>query len=164
MAYTKGKNGIFRTRPGIGIVECIILMVVLGITIMAILATMGWANRSYAFAKEDLDRRTTIFNWIQAFESFFPPPGYNAPGTVAHALSACIDATNYLGGSWNAANMEATLKGTRLRVRSEPSITNGVLVMELRAYQPGGASAQVTFTKHFNCFSSETVSDDFVAP
>jgi hypothetical protein len=140
-------------------VECVVLILILGISIAAILSTMEWGSRSYAFAKEDLDRRVLLFNWFQAFESYYP-------GVTDDFMSACTQATEFVGGEWQVVSSdapaigEALFGGMRFRVE-ETSNLNGVLEMSVRVRAQGG-KPELVFNKHFNVFSSETVSDDVI--
>jgi hypothetical protein len=147
-------------RLGVGIVECLLLIVVLSICIAAILTTMGWGSKSYTFAKDDLDRRIFLFNWFQAFESFYP-------GIVDDFAAACAQTTDHLGGGWDTTSSiapvtgEVTLKGVRFQVK-EAANGDGMLKMDVKVYASESGSAELRFTKHFNVFSSETVSDDVI--
>jgi hypothetical protein len=146
-------------RPGIGIVECILLIIILGVTIAAILSTMEWGSRSYAFAREDLDRRVLLFNWFQAFESFYP-------GVTNDFADACEQTTDFLGGQWQATSTspptgEATVKGTRFQVR-ETANGDGILIMNITVRPSQRERSELVFSKRFNAFSSETVSDDVI--
>jgi hypothetical protein len=142
-------------RRGVGIVECIILMVILGISVAAIMTTMGWASRTYAFSKDDLDRRTLLFNWCQAFESFFP-------GVTDDIDNACRRTTEFLGGSWDTSTKRADFKRAHFTVTSTSATTVAVAELEIKMYRQAGGTADVSFLRHFNRISSETVSDDSI--
>jgi hypothetical protein len=146
-------------RPGIGIIECLILIVILGVSIAAILSTMEWGSRSYAFAREDLDRRVLLFNWFQAFESFYP-------GIANDFADACEQTTDFLGGQWRATSLspptgEVVVKGMRFQVR-ETANGGGIMIMNVTVYPSQRERSELVFSKRFNVFSSETVSDDVI--
>jgi hypothetical protein len=143
-----------------GIVECILLIIILGISVAAMLTTMGWGSRSFTFAKEDLDNRVFLFNWFQTFESFYP-------GIASNFIDACAQTTAYVGGSWDAisavapARGDVIFKGLRFEVR-ETSNGGGVLVMSVKVYPSQNTKSEFAFDRRFNGFSSETVSDDVI--
>jgi hypothetical protein len=115
---------------------------------------MSWASRSYTFAREDLDRRAAFSSWVQAFEAFYP-------GVTDDVEAACQQTTEFLGGSWTPTLSEALIGGTRFKMLQwPPAIANGVLTLRVRVYRQNGETADFTFNRRFNTFSSETVSDD----
>jgi len=126
-------------------------MVVLMITIGAIFTTMQWGATSYAFAKEDVERRLLVFNWCQAFESFYP-------GVTKNVNEAFARTTAFLGGAWDGDRGLAGFKTGRIFISEQPA-PPGVVLVRLRAPR-GNRSAEFVFERRFNEHSSETVSDD----
>jgi hypothetical protein len=153
MSRVKPENGklIFKALPGVSFVECLILMVVLAITMGAIFTAMQWGSKSYAFAKEDIERRLLIFNWCQAFESFYP-------GVTSDVKDAFARTTRFLGGSWDSVGGVASFKEGRIVISDHTSVP-GIVSVRLRAHTDYGAAGFV-LERRFNAFSSETVSDD----
>ncbi|MDR1874793.1 MAG: hypothetical protein LBQ90_07275 [Synergistaceae bacterium] len=148
------KGKIFRVRHGVGIVECIILLIVLGISLAAVLTTMGWGSRSYAFAREDLDQRLLLFGWFQAFESIYP-------GLENNVADASRETTEFLGGTWNAALKEGRFRAGRIQVQ-EVASTEGVVRLKVKIFRNRGGVEEFDLDRRFNIFSSETVSDDVI--
>jgi hypothetical protein len=135
------------------LVECVILIVVLLITMGAVMTTMQWGSRSYAFAKEDMERKQFLFNWCQAFESFYP-------GVTNDVNSAFAMATSYLGGSWEDQGGVANFKNRRIFI-SQLSADSGVVTVRLTSNQ-GTGTAGFVLDRRFNDSSRKTVSDDDV--
>jgi hypothetical protein len=135
-----------------GLVECLILLVVLGVSLASVLTTMEWGSRSYAFAREDINERVLIFDWCQSFESFYP-------GITEDVGDACKWTTEFLGGTWSGNT--ATLRALRFQV--DPlSNADGILVLNMKVFRRRGGAADFAFERRFNKHSSETVSDDVI--
>ena len=171
-----------KRRKGISIVESLVLMIVLGVTFGAIFTTLGSAYRAHANSRHDRESREVLFSWVQAFESFFPPPlipaptappgtpppppvppDINATANIAQALLAATQATQLMGGTPNNTAIMHT--GTNVRgftVQATPAInTTNVGVMDINIVISGvGRSAPwVTLSRSFNRFSNEMVPD-----
>lgn len=158
MSHSKQKpkwgKWVHRASPGVSLVECIILMIVLTITIGAIFTVMHWGNKSYAFAREDMERRLLVFNWCQAFESFYP-------GVTKNVGEAFAQATAFLEGTWDADRGVAQFKSGSISIDELPAAP-GILAIRLQAYGGGGGPAVFVLDRRFNRHSSETVSDDVI--
>jgi hypothetical protein len=135
-----------------GIVECIILLIVLGLSLAAVMSAMGWGSRSYTFAREDLDQHLLLFDWFQTFESFYP-------GVTDDVADACGRVTEFLGGSWNTASRQGSFREGRIQVR-EVANADGILRLNVKVFRNRGGASAFELERRFNVFSSETVSDD----
>lgn len=153
---TSKRERFFHARPGISLVACIILIVVLTVSVLAILTTLEWGVRHYAFSREDMEKRMLYFNWSQTFESVYP-------GLFSDYESAFGETAAILGGHWNSNDKTVVLKGLNIRVR-DASSADGVLFLSLEtAYQKISGRHVLQFTERFNTFSNETVSDDAIS-
>jgi hypothetical protein len=143
-----------RKRKGMGIMECLILMIVVGLTFGAMFTTMAWATRSYASGKQDQESRELLFSWIQTFESLWP----NAyGGDVDGAIRA---ASNMLGGTWS--NGEARIGGFTLTA-VDAGLSGGNLELRVTIRASDSKKTLVDLRRNYNAFSNETVSDDAVS-
>jgi hypothetical protein len=140
-------------RKGIGIVECLILMVVVGVTFGAIFSTMAWATRSYAFSRQDKESRELLFSWIQTFESLWP----DAFSDVDDAIEA---ASNMLGGTWTGGR--AQIGGYTLTAL-DSGLSEGHLELHVTIAVNDTRKTLVDLRRRYNAFSNETVSDDAVS-
>jgi hypothetical protein len=136
-----------------GIAECLILMIVVGITFGAIFSTMAWATKSYVFSKQDKDSRELFFSWIQTFESLWP----DAYSDVDEAIKT---ASVMLGGTW--ANNKARIGGFTLTA-VETDLSGGNLELHVTIQAEDSKKALVDLRRNYNAFSNETVSDDAVS-
>ena len=143
-------------RKGIGIIETIILMVVLGITFGAVFTTLEWAQRSHAFSRHDRESRELLFSWVQNFEAVWPslePDVGNAIRIVSAMMGGSVPTVS---GVTHTAQL-----GLFTVAAQDMGQSNGA--RELRIVISGGRNAPwVELNRRFNMFSSETVSDDVV--
>jgi len=112
---------------------------------------MQWGAKSHAYAKEDIERRLLVFNWCQAFESFFP-------GVTDNVGDAFARTTEFLGGIWDSDGGVASFKAGRISINEQPA-EPGIVAVRLQAYS-GNRPAGFILERRFNQHSSETVSDD----
>jgi hypothetical protein len=140
-----------------GIAECLILMVVVGITFGSIFTTMGWAVKSYTFSKQDKGSRELLFSWIQTFESLWPG-AYG--GSETGANNAIQAASDMLGGTWTGS--AARIGGFTVTV-SDLSLSGGNLELRVAIRGSDSKKTLVDLKRHYNAFSNETVSDDAVS-
>jgi len=148
-----------KRRKGISIVECIILMVVLGLTIGAIFTTMAWAQKSYAFGKQDKESRELFFSWVQSFESLWRPNHEDSDPKIEDAVEAVAIKMNgtYYGGVSRIGVYTVTATD-----RTPASEVRKRLVLEITIRTAGRRDPWVRLNRSFNWFSNETVSDDVV--
>jgi hypothetical protein len=135
------------------IVECLILMIVVGVTFGAIFSTMGWATKSYAFGKQDKESRELLFSWVQTFESLWP----NAYSDENYAIEAV---SKMLGGTWTGS--EARIGGFILTVVNR-GFVDGRLELDIAIRTGDSKKNLVNVRRNYNSFSNETVSDDAVS-
>ena len=152
-------------RKGLSLVECIILMIVLVVTLGAIFTTMAWAQKSYVFSKQDKDSRELLFNWVQTFESLWPPEvpdgtDLKDPVFLTNSANEIIDEVfAILGG--NPANR--VIKGFTVNTTPTLDIPTGKIDLRIvvRAGSPGKTLVEVT--RHYNLYTTDTVSDDVLS-
>ena len=72
IGIVKKLNGRMKSRQGVSIVECVILIIIVAVAFGAVFSTLGWSAKNYAFAGQDTRSRVVLFNWVQAFESMWP--------------------------------------------------------------------------------------------
>jgi hypothetical protein len=140
-----------------GIVECLILIVVVGITFGAIFTTMAAATRSYAFSKQDKESRELLFSWIQTFEALWPGT-YSVPKDKVD--DAIEKTSNMLGGTWSGGKTH--IRGYILTV-ADAEVDDGKLTLHVTIQGGDSRKALVDLTRIYNAFSNETVSDDAVS-
>ena len=154
-------------RKGIGIVECLILMIILGITFVAIFTTMEWAQRSYAFSRQDKESRELLFSWMQKFESVWDPKyDHKNPPTDADQSAEAMDAidtvTEMFGGTvigYAGLVRTAHIGGFTVRVENM-GLDSEKLKLRLTIRSP--EKVWVEIDRSYNRYSNETVSDDTV--
>ena len=137
-------------RKGVGIIESIILMVIVGVTFGAIFSTIVWAQRSHAFSRQNKESRELFFNWVQSFESMYPHPTM----TVSHLSEAIAEMLNgtYENGTARIGYFTVTA--------TEKSLVDGVLVLGINIRTTGGdRKVWVDLDRAFNSFSNEPVPD-----
>ena len=131
-----------RKRKGMGIVECLILIVVVGITFGAIFSTMAAATRSYAFSKQDKESRELLFSWIQTFEALWPGT-YSVPEDKVD--DAIERASNMLGGTWSGG--KAYIRGYTLTA-ANAGLSGGRLTLHVTIQTGDSSKALVDLTRH----------------
>ncbi|MDR1875448.1 MAG: hypothetical protein LBQ90_10620 [Synergistaceae bacterium] len=149
------KIGPAKSRKGIGIAECLVLIVVLALATGAIFSTLGWSTGSYTFARREMKGRELLFNWVQTFESLWPTPGHPSPE------DAFEKAANALNGTWDRTNRLARVNGFTIVPRAGQE-SAGKRVIDLKIYGGNNKTGKliVSMGRSYNIFSSETVSDD----
>ena len=136
----------FRRRRGISMIECLILMVVLGISIWAVMAALVWSMDLQTFSRHDIGSYMYASNWFEALESL-------PPGTLAASdFNDAVVAVKNLLGTGNAYRIEAT--------RTGPS--SGVYTVELKIFSTSSMRPPFVVSRDINEFSNETVPDDKV--
>jgi hypothetical protein len=135
-----------------GITECLILMVVVGVTFGAIFSVMAAATRSYAFSKQDKDSRELFFSWVQTFESLWPDV-YDDPDDAIEAAAPMF------GGTW--VDGKARIGGFILKA-DNLGLSDGKLVLRITIQAGDSGKTLVDLKNSYNSFSNETVSDDAV--
>ena len=151
-------------RKGVSIVECVILIIVLVVAIGAIFETTALAQRNYTSTKLERDSRNVLFNWVQTFESLWPPDGMN-PHNAADASGAalvCIEQVGNMLGTYSAS--ERLTRIGALTVVATPSAPVGGS-MGLNIVIRGSGSSRrssplLNLTRVYNLYTTETVSDD----
>ena len=143
-------------RKGVGIVECLILMIIVGITFSAIFATMAWSQRSYIFSKQDKESRELLFSWVQAFESTWSPERgdsdsvkVNKAAQAIEAVAKALNSKSYSGGVARIGNFDVTVR--------LGSLSGGKLPLKISIRS--GGKTWVDLERSFNAFSNETVPD-----
>jgi len=145
-------------RKGVGIIECIILMIIVGVTFGAIFTTMAWSQGSYIFSKQDKVSRELFFSWVQAFESTWSPERKDTDTVKMTKATSAIEAVaRALNGTYSG---ETAYIGSFIVRVSLGSINNGTL--PLRINIRSGGKTLVDLERSFNAFSNETVSDDAI--
>jgi hypothetical protein len=135
-------------------VECLILIIIVGITFGAIFTTIAVATKSYAFSKQDKDSRELLFSWIQTFESLWP-------NTYSDDVDGAIKAASImLGGTWTGS--EARIRSFTLRA-TNAGLSGGNLELRVKIWAGDSRKPLVDLTRNYNAFSNETVSDDAVS-
>jgi type II secretory pathway pseudopilin PulG len=151
-----------RRRKGVTIVECVILMIILGIVLWAIISTAAWSTELRVFAKEEINARILASSWFEVFESVNPEPlpplpPFNMNDTAAY-VAQVLDPTasgNPLTGFM--------IQGYRV-LAEENSNTDGVRTVKLTLRWGQGSKREnpLVLERKINAKSSETVSDDRV--
>ncbi|MDR1977285.1 MAG: hypothetical protein LBQ42_00970 [Synergistaceae bacterium] len=143
------------SREGIGLAEALILMIILGVALIAIFSTLEWGSKSYTFARQEMQGRELLFNWVQTFESLWPTSSFPNPDDAFNATAASM------GGSWNNANKQARVEGFTIETLTKP-VNAGKLPISVRIYVGNSNKGKlvVSMDKSYNIFSNETVSDD----
>ncbi|MDR2529013.1 MAG: hypothetical protein LBD04_08360 [Synergistaceae bacterium] len=142
-------------RKGISIIECLILLVVLGITLSAIFSSMAWISRLYAFGRQGREGRELLFSFAQAFESIWHPT-FMATGATPTEVE---EVTRMMNGTWDASKKQAKIGGFILKAVSRGS-NNGGMTLRIAISVEGKNIVELDRT--YNIYSNETTSDDKV--
>jgi hypothetical protein len=160
MLHTKTMK--LKRREGVTIVECVILMVILGVPLWAILATAIWSSELRVFAKEEINARILASSWFEVFESINPEPlpplpPFNINDTAAY-VARVLD-PNASGNPFTGFMVQ----GYRV-LAEEIANTEGVrsVQLTLRWGQGSKRGTPYVLVRRINARSSETVSDDRV--
>lgn len=151
----RGENRLMRPRRGTGIIECLILIIVLGITMSAIFTTLSWSVRNYTFARQEMKGRELLFDWVQTFESLWPTTDASQP---EEAFPKVADIMN---GTWDKLNNLIRVDGFTI-VPQAGRETAGRRVIDLKIYKGDNVRSKpiVNLGRSYNIFSNETVSDN----
>ena len=162
------KRVVFHTgRKGISMVECVILIVVLMIAVGAVFTTLGMAQRNYAQHKQDKQAREVLFAWSQAFESLWPPPGFDIDSTptMAQVINQIMETNDNLGYQPVGDNGAALAGG--LYIHPTPSVLAvGRIVLDITIKLGSNGKTIVgktgdtsTGLRSYNKYNSVTVVD-----
>ncbi|MDR1621253.1 MAG: hypothetical protein LBS00_02635 [Synergistaceae bacterium] len=136
-----------RARKGFTIVECVLSMLILGVSIWAVLYSAIGASNLGAFSRDELKAHSVAAGLFETLEAM-PPASFNADfdEAVREAIAA-------MGGSGNS------LRGYRVDVGNIAS-GNGVRLVQLTLSTPSGSKkAPFVVRKPVNNFSEKTVDD-----
>ena len=159
----KQGNGILRARPGITIIESIILMMILGIIFGAVFSTAAMAQRAHGDGRQRREARELLFNWIQNFEStWVPDHTLTIPQQNANVMTAIEDVQTMMGGTtyWAVPATHISRMGMFNVTVHNNGITDGALDLNIIIAVPRGAApprAIMNVQRRFNVFSNETV-------
>ena len=141
------------SRKGLGIVECLILIIVLVVSFSAMLATLSWGSRSYAFSRAQLESRMLLSCWAETLEAIFPDVIQEPEDAFEHVAKV-------MGGTWNAVAKTAIVHGTKLTAEVLSNV-DGILKVGVKIER---GEKDFESNKIFNMYSSATVPDDGVDP
>jgi type II secretory pathway pseudopilin PulG len=158
----RAKTMRLKRRKGVTIVECVILMVVLGISMWAILSTAVWSAELRAFAKEEINARILASSWFEVFESVDPEPQPPLPPFDMNDTAAYVAKVLDPNASGNPLSGFA-IQGYRV-LAEETANTEGVRSVRLTLRWGRGSKRENPYVlvRRINARSSETVSDDRV--
>ncbi|MDR1978384.1 MAG: hypothetical protein LBQ42_06590 [Synergistaceae bacterium] len=134
-------------RPGFTIVECILLMLILGISVGAILSSAIWVSNLGTFSREELKAHSIAAGLFDTLEAM-PPASFDVDfdGAVREAIIA-------MGGNGDY------LHGHKVTVDNISS-ANGVRTVELTLSAPAASKkAPLVMRKSINNLSEKTVGD-----
>jgi hypothetical protein len=147
-----------KLRKGIGIAECLILILVVGVTLGAIFTTLTWAVKNQSFTREDMACRELLFSWVQNFESLWPTR-LHPRDDVSGAVRAVAGMMN---GRWDSAKKMARIGPFDVKAEESRRV-NGKMVLKITIRGGGGnGKILVNLERGYNSYSNETVSDDVV--
>jgi type II secretory pathway pseudopilin PulG len=137
-----------RFHQGFSIVECVLLILILGVSIWAILSSaMGISNLG-AFSREELKAHSVAAGFFDTLEAM-PPASFDTDfdGTVREAVAA-------MGG------YDDKLRGYKVVVENLASSNNGVRLVQLTLFtSPVSKKTPLIIRKSLNRFSEKTVDD-----
>ncbi|MDR1623169.1 MAG: hypothetical protein LBS00_12450 [Synergistaceae bacterium] len=134
------------TRGGFSLIDCLILLLILGLALGAITSTLFWASDLGNFNRASLGMRTVASSVFEALESVPPAvldSNFNA------AFTALIAS---LGGSGNR------LGGYTFTATSAPAV-NGAREVTMTISQTASKKANYTLRRPINSFSENTADD-----
>jgi len=146
-------------RKGIGIVECLILMLILGVAFSAIFITMGWAQRSHATSRHDRESRELLFSWVDVFESLWQPSIEDTPAELINKGNRAVEDVAIV---MNGTSNNGVAQIGAFTVRATPTVNDGRLVLGITISSAGRRAPWVVLERSFNVFCNDTVSDDVV--
>lgn len=155
-------------RKGISVIECIILMIIVGVAFGAIFTTAAWAQRSYTSSKQGKASRELLFSWVQKFESLWSPSPGDIPAKLYEdAMIASESVAEMMNGSSPTgsgigigAYRETRINGFTVRATNRGLRDERLLVLEINIST--GNKTWVNLQRGYNRYSNETVSDDVV--
>jgi hypothetical protein len=141
----------FGRHRGVSIVECLILIIVLGITMGGIISTVLWASDLTSFNRAELGMRTVAASVFESLEAISPADlDANFDLAVAGVITT-------LGG--NVGGSGNILGGFTLDARSISSV-NGVRTISLTISVPSSKKRMpLVLERCINSFSEDTVDD-----
>lgn len=144
-----------RRRKGMSIVECVILMVVLGIAIWAIMSTAVWSTELQTFTRANMGLFIAANNWFEAAEAV-PPGSFDVSAPTADFTAAQERVIALLGG---VEQFPYSADVSRLET------ANGINTLQL-TLSLGGSSRNVPLvvSRDINRYSNATAPDNAVTP
>lgn len=156
----KGRPGSFNKRRGFALMECIFLILVVSVVLMALLSTVAYSMRLREHGQTDIDTYLLAQSWFDALE--VASPDLIISNFDGEAKKASVN----LGGKVVGGHM--VIRGMELSPLLDVNLQNiGVLRVNLRILKPdppdpSGRRTELTFTRNLNLFSSETVPDNLI--
>lgn len=140
------RKGSVNARGGFSLIDCLILLLILGLALGAITSTLLWASDLGNFNRATLGMRTVASSVFEALESV-PPAALDSDFANAFA-----DLVASLGGSGGA------LGGYTITATAEPAV-NGAREVTLKISQTASKKAAYTLKRSVNSFSENTADD-----
>jgi type II secretory pathway pseudopilin PulG len=134
------------TRGGFSLVDCLILLLILGLALGAITSTLFWASDLGNFNRATLGMRTVTSSLFEALESI-PPATLDSDFNAAFANLIAS-----LGGSGGR------LGGYTITATAEPAV-NGAREVTMTISQEASKKGKYTLKRSVNSFSENTADD-----
>jgi hypothetical protein len=151
-SVTEGEKNV-KSHKGLSFVECLILIIVVLVVMMALFTELAWSSKSYIFAREDLKSRELFFNWVQTFESLWPD-------VCAEPEDAFEMTTLTMNGEWDDTKKIARVGGLTVEPR-DLGQSDGRILIGIKIYSESDPQKfMVNVNRSYNAFSNDTVSDD----
>lgn len=144
-------------RKGVGIVEALILMIILGLAFSAIFNTLGWAQRTHISSRQDRESRELLFSWVQNFESAWRPAIGDTPAELTNKAGAAFAtvARDMMDGTFSNGIAQIG----HFTVQATPTLNDRRLDLRIVVRSADRRAPWVDLTRSFNAFSTDTVSD-----
>jgi hypothetical protein len=154
------QSAFHKRRRGVSIVESLVLMLVLGLTLGSIFATMGWAQRTYMHSRLDRESRELLFNWLQAFDARWQPEA-DTPGAALENEARALFGDVALNLNGTFANGIAHIGAFTLEAIPSFAEDNRRRVLEMRIVIRSGGRGQpwVDLNRIFSAQSNDGVAD-----
>jgi type II secretory pathway pseudopilin PulG len=134
------------TRGGFSLIDCLILLLILGLALGAITSTLFWASDLGNFSRATLGMRTVASSVFEALESI-PPATLDS-----NFNSAFANVIQSLGGG------SGRLGGYAIAATAQPAV-NGAREVTMTISQPTSKKAKYTLKRFINSFSENTADD-----
>lgn len=138
-------------RPGFALVECLVLIIVAGITLMALMSTVSESLRLHSQTRASIDAHLLAQSWFDTLEAC-----KSADITASKFSNTAQGVTTKLGGT--VTGNSHSIRGMKLV--PEMTADTGFINVSLAIDASIAAPLHLSFSRKINAYSEETVPDN----